>query len=178
VIGDAQCSLNPIYGQGMTMAALQALALRDCLDSGDAGLARRFFASAAQFIAQAWARNRSAERMPVATGRWPLRKRLRSKIIEVSLAAASHDPAVAESLLRVAHLVDPPSQLNNPTFLLRIATVSARNLFMRLRNPSPRRSPKAPSCAVSSAQKPPRPRSATVGNASSGDRVLSSQSKF
>ena len=178
VIGDAQCSLNPIYGQGMTMAALQALALRDCLDSGDAGLARRFFASAAQPIAQAWARNRSAERMPVATGRRSLRKRLRSKIIEVSLAAASHDPAVAESLLRVAHLVDPPSQLNNPTLLLRIATVSARDLVVRLTNPNPRRSPNAPGCAISSAQKPPRPRSAKAGNSSAGDRVLSSQSKF
>lgn len=178
VIGDAQCSLNPIYGQGMTMAALQALALRDCLDSGDAGLARRFFAAAAQPIAQAWARNRSAERMPVTTGRRSLRKRLRSKIIEGSVVAASHDAAVAESLLRVAHLVDPPSQLNNPALLVRIAAVSARNLFARLRGPIPRRSAKAPSCAISPAQKTPRPRSAKVGNSSAGDRVLSSQSKF
>jgi 2-polyprenyl-6-methoxyphenol hydroxylase-like FAD-dependent oxidoreductase len=178
VIGDAQCSLNPIYGQGMTMAALQALALRDCLDNGDVELARRFFASAAQPIAQAWARNRSAERGPVTTGRWSWRKRLRSKIIETCLVAASNDAAVAESLLRVVHLIDPPSRLNNPTLLLRIATVSARNLFVRLRFPYPRRSPKAPSCAVSPAQKPPRPKSVHVGNSPSGDRVLSSQSKF
>ena len=137
VMGDAHCSLNPIYGQGMTMAALQALALRDCLRSGDADLARRFFARAAQPIGQAWSRNRSNERMSVTTGRRPLRKRLRSQIIKGTLIAASNDTAVAESLLRVGHLIDPPTQLNNPRLLLRIATASARNLFVRLRDRSP-----------------------------------------
>jgi 2-polyprenyl-6-methoxyphenol hydroxylase-like FAD-dependent oxidoreductase len=178
VIGDAQCSLNPIYGQGMTMAALQALALRDCLDGGDAGLARRFFASSAQPIAQAWARNQSNERVPVTTGRRAWRKRLRSKLIESALVAASNDAAVAESVLRVAHLIDPPSQLSNPKLLLRIASVSAHDLILRLRNPNLRRPPRAPSCAIPPAQKPLRPRSAKAGNSSAGDRVLSSQSKF
>jgi 2-polyprenyl-6-methoxyphenol hydroxylase-like FAD-dependent oxidoreductase len=43
VLGDALCNLNPLYGQGMTMAALLAVALRDCLRAGDADLARRVY---------------------------------------------------------------------------------------------------------------------------------------
>ena len=52
--------------------------------------------------------------------------------------AASEDTVVAESLLRVAHLIDPSNQLNNPKLLLRIATVSARHLFVKLRDPQPK----------------------------------------
>ena len=45
VIGDALCTLDPIWGQGMTMAAVQALTLHDCLREGTTDLPRRFFTS-------------------------------------------------------------------------------------------------------------------------------------
>jgi len=54
VVGDAVCSFNPIYGQGMTVAALEALALRDCLSRGADDLPQRFFRTAAKPIGQAW----------------------------------------------------------------------------------------------------------------------------
>ena len=43
VIGDAICSLNPIYGQGMTVAALEAELLQQCLHRGTDQLQRRYF---------------------------------------------------------------------------------------------------------------------------------------
>jgi len=54
VVGDANCSFNPIYGQGMTVAAMDALVLRDCLRGGAPDLSRRYFAAAAKGIGVAW----------------------------------------------------------------------------------------------------------------------------
>jgi 2-polyprenyl-6-methoxyphenol hydroxylase-like FAD-dependent oxidoreductase len=54
VVGDAVCSFNPIYGQGMTVAAMEAMALRDCLSRGADDLPRRFFRASAKPIGHAW----------------------------------------------------------------------------------------------------------------------------
>lgn len=61
VIGDAICSFNPIYAQGMSSAALQAEALQRVLaerageDQGTKELAREFFLKAAEVISTPWA---------------------------------------------------------------------------------------------------------------------------
>jgi uncharacterized protein (TIGR02246 family) len=127
VIGDALCHLNPIYGQGMTMAALQALALRDCLQAGDADLAGRFYSAATADIGPVWAMNAANDRTISPTASRPLRRLLRSWSERAALKAAANDIAVAERFLRVRSLVDPPSRLQDPALLLRILQANLRH---------------------------------------------------
>jgi 2-polyprenyl-6-methoxyphenol hydroxylase-like FAD-dependent oxidoreductase len=126
VIGDALCSLNPLHGQGMTMAALQALALRDCLRAGDTDLARRFFRAAAGHIGPVWAMNEANDRLPATHTARPLGDRLRKWTSTAALKAATNDITVAERLLRVTNLVDPPTRLQDPALLSRILWANLR----------------------------------------------------
>jgi len=54
VTGDAVASFNPIYGQGMSVAALDAVVLYQELSDGIAGLGPRFFDRAADVVDEAW----------------------------------------------------------------------------------------------------------------------------
>jgi hypothetical protein len=59
VLGDAVCSFNPVYGQGMSVAALEALDLRTELEAAvlaghDRGMTTRFQQRLARTIEQAW----------------------------------------------------------------------------------------------------------------------------
>ena len=69
LVGDTTCSFNPVYGQGMTVAALQAVALRDCLSHRDDDLSRRFFRTTAKQIAPIWA-GEPAQRFQRVPGGW------------------------------------------------------------------------------------------------------------
>ena len=54
VFGDAICSFNPIYGQGMSAAAQQSVALEQSLAEGENDLARSFFARASKVVDKPW----------------------------------------------------------------------------------------------------------------------------
>ncbi|BBX24743.1 hypothetical protein MTER_41540 [Mycolicibacter terrae] len=118
VIGDGLCRLNPLHGQGMTVAALEALALRDCLRDGGSDLPRRFFRAAADEIAPVWAANVANDSS--SDRRHPVRHRLSGWFADAAGTAASRDITVTERFLRVRNLVDPPSGLRDPVLLWRI----------------------------------------------------------
>ncbi|MGO9509153.1 MAG: FAD-dependent oxidoreductase [Mycobacterium sp.] len=134
VIGDALCHLDPTYGQGMTIAALEALTLRDCLRSGNAQLAQRYFHAAARYISATWAANKASSRVTSpARDRSSTRHRLKGWVAKAALTASAHDVVLTERFLRVTHFIDPPSRLQDPALIPRIAWGNLRARFPRKR---------------------------------------------
>ena len=127
VFGDAICSFNPIYGQGMTVAALEALALRGCLRRGDSELARRFFRAAAKPIAAAWQFAAGGDlALPEVQGPRPLSVRIANALMDRVLTACESDAMIAGQFFKVNGLVDPPNRLLHPAFIYRVATINLR----------------------------------------------------
>jgi 2-polyprenyl-6-methoxyphenol hydroxylase-like FAD-dependent oxidoreductase len=121
VFGDALCSTNPAYALGMSVAALQAVALRDSLASDDGDLARRFFRAAARPIDMAWQLTAGSDlALPQVQGPRPLPARVINAYVNRVLTAAERDRVVAERFLRVAALQDPVTRLFRLPTALRV----------------------------------------------------------
>ncbi len=128
VCGDAICSLNPIYGQGMTVAALEATALRDCLRHGGMDLPRRYFRASAKPIGVAWQLVAGSDlSIPEVAGRRSALMRVTTKLVDWALTACESDPVVATRFFRVNGLIDHPVRLLNPAFVSRVAVVNLRS---------------------------------------------------
>lgn len=121
VVGDAICSFNPLYGQGMSIAALEALALRECLVRGEQRLARRFFRAAGKIVDQAWEMAVGGDlALPEVAGHRSLVLRVSNAYAELILRAAEHDPIVAATFSDVSDLVAPPQAVLRPGFVWRV----------------------------------------------------------
>jgi 2-polyprenyl-6-methoxyphenol hydroxylase-like FAD-dependent oxidoreductase len=125
VFGDAICSFNPTYGQGMTVAALQAVALNRCLSRGAHDLAARYFRAAAKPIGVAWQIAVGGDlTLPGVQGPRPLSMRLTNRYVDLIQAAAETDPVIAWKFLRVAGFTDSPASLMHPAVMLRVAAIN------------------------------------------------------
>jgi 2-polyprenyl-6-methoxyphenol hydroxylase-like FAD-dependent oxidoreductase len=122
VFGDAICSFNPIYGQGMTVAAIEATVLRDCLRLGERGLPRRFFRASAKKIRVAWQTAVGSDlTLPEVVGPRSASMRITNAFLDLVMTAAETDPIVTGQFLRVIGMIDPPARLLSPSILRRIA---------------------------------------------------------
>ncbi len=121
VFGDALCSFNPVYGQGMTVAATEALALRQCLREGTADLAPRFFRLARPIVDIPWsiAVGNDLGNSRVAGRRTRMMRFLNWYIGKLQFAARDN-ATLAETFLRVANLMAPPTSLLRPDVVLKV----------------------------------------------------------
>jgi 2-polyprenyl-6-methoxyphenol hydroxylase-like FAD-dependent oxidoreductase len=132
VTGDALCTFNPVYAQGMTVAALQALALREAVGQALAGtrsagvrsagvVAERFLRAADRLVSAAWAMSVGGDlRFAQAEGRRRPADRLVNAYLSRLRAAAAVDPAIAAVYLRVVNMMDPPARLMTPGTIIRV----------------------------------------------------------
>ncbi|MEU7281408.1 FAD-dependent oxidoreductase [Streptomyces sp. NPDC045431] len=116
VIGDAVCSFNPSYAQGMTVAAMGSLVLRRHVAENRRPDALAYFRDlATDAIDGCWEMAVGADlSFPEVEGeRTPEVQAAHAFIAQVQDGAA-RDAAVARAYSRVIGLVDPPSVLHDP----------------------------------------------------------------
>jgi 2-polyprenyl-6-methoxyphenol hydroxylase-like FAD-dependent oxidoreductase len=114
-LGDSVASFNPVYGQGMTVAALQALALGAHLARRGRPRPRRLLRAITGATAVAWDMAAGADlAFAQVEGRRRVQHRLADRYIRRLHAAAAHDADVARAFVRVSGLVDAPTALLRP----------------------------------------------------------------
>jgi 2-polyprenyl-6-methoxyphenol hydroxylase-like FAD-dependent oxidoreductase len=116
VIGDAISSFNPIYGQGMSSAALQAMALREVLatrgENGLGGLWSAFFPKAAAVISQPWTLAAASDfAFPQTTGERPPNMMAGMRYFAALDALQVEDVKVQRLLFEVFGLAKPLTAL-------------------------------------------------------------------
>lgn len=120
VLGDAVCSFNPIYAQGMTAAALGSLVLAEQLRRGEPEPLAFFRGLAAQ-LASPWDFSAGADLGYAGVeGRRTAKIRLANAYVPRLQRAATRDARLTDAFIRVAGLIDPPSSLMRPATLLRV----------------------------------------------------------
>lgn len=121
VLGDAACSFNPVYGQGMTVAAMEAITLREHL-AGGLPEAAEFHRDIAEVIDVCWQTSVSGDlSYPQVEGPRPPEVEMANAYIAQLHAAATVDGELTRLFMRVAGLADPPSVLMTPETMERVA---------------------------------------------------------
>jgi 2-polyprenyl-6-methoxyphenol hydroxylase-like FAD-dependent oxidoreductase len=134
-IGDAICRFNPIYGQGMSVAAREAGLLFDLLGRSDSDLlstlAPDFLSKAENLIADPWAMSAVPDFVyPETTGVRPQDLQERLNFQKGLSRLAGRDVAVFELLLDVRNLLKPLNVLNDPSIVRRVENEVAAELSL------------------------------------------------
>ena len=143
VIGDGVCAFNPVYGQGMSVAVLEAISLGRELatalppkaGNSDANViaraasartvlpqaVRRFMRRISEVLSVPWALATGTD-APFLPGYKPSPVEAAIDVLFNAVARLSQtDQDVHATLMRVMHMLEPPTALVSPRMLLRLA---------------------------------------------------------
>jgi 2-polyprenyl-6-methoxyphenol hydroxylase-like FAD-dependent oxidoreductase len=121
-VGDAVASFNPIYGQGLSSAALHASCLAAYLgaDPDLSAPAREFFDLQRVVVDAAWGLSTNADlALPHIDGPYPRGYRLTRWVSRRLVEAAQVDPVVARRFDEVSFMLRHPATLTGPGTLAR-----------------------------------------------------------
>ena len=122
-IGDTVASFNPVYGQGMSSAALQAQQLKEVMESAPVldGIWKPYFKRIAPVIDTAWQLAVGADFGFEGTeGRKPPGTDFVNRYIARVFRACHHDPVVHKAFMRVQNMLAPPPSLFHPRIVWRV----------------------------------------------------------
>jgi 2-polyprenyl-6-methoxyphenol hydroxylase-like FAD-dependent oxidoreductase len=126
VLGDAVASFNPIYGQGMSSASMQAEILNDLLAGADPqsnlhDIWRPFFTRVARVVDLPWQLAVGEDfRYPETEGHRPPGTNLINRYVALVHRATQRDPVIYRQFLKVMHLIAQPTSLMQPHIMLRV----------------------------------------------------------
>ncbi|MEV0001770.1 FAD-binding monooxygenase [Micromonospora sp. NPDC050980] len=122
VTGDAVTCFNPVYAQGMTVAALSALTMRDHLHSGATPDSLAYLRDLARdVIDPPWEMTNTVDlSFPGVQGARTPKVRMGQVYLSLVQAAATRDSAVTTAYMRAAGMVDRPEALMRPAVVARV----------------------------------------------------------
>jgi 2-polyprenyl-6-methoxyphenol hydroxylase-like FAD-dependent oxidoreductase len=131
--GDAICRFNPVYGQGMSVAAQEACLLHQLLrkqaEKSDplAGLASAFFTEAGALIETPWSLAAVSDfAFPGTEGQRPVDFERRLEFGKALHQLAARDAGVHKLTAEVQHLLKPRSVLRDPELVERVKASAAQ----------------------------------------------------
>jgi 2-polyprenyl-6-methoxyphenol hydroxylase-like FAD-dependent oxidoreductase len=131
-LGDSICRFNPVYGQGMSVAALEAVQLRRLLDervgAADAldGLNTAFLGAIEAVIDAAWQMSAIPDlAAPTTRGERPANLPFVLQFGAALVELAARDPEVHKLDAEVRQLMKPPSALMDPALMQRVMAIIA-----------------------------------------------------
>jgi 2-polyprenyl-6-methoxyphenol hydroxylase-like FAD-dependent oxidoreductase len=132
VVGDALCSFNPVYGQGLTVAALQAEAVAGWL-AADRTIDHRLQRRLRAITDLPWSIATSNDlRFPTATARPSVQQRLSARLTDrMARLAAAGNARATKAFSDVYHLMASPTAFLHPALLLTAARPLPRNRLPR-----------------------------------------------